>query len=131
MKICTAVICPFGWTDHVPSQGVTHEVYMLGLNPLTMWYFMSLCDFVLISDLLFIGDMWPPPNPTWRSSTGPPPGHPGQPIHYPAWTSTTSATPTMFFQGQHAPAPSPRDLLPPQPDVHQYHQLQLQPHHFL
>ena len=67
--------------------------------------------------------MWPSTNPARRSSTGPTPGPHVQPVHYPAWTSTTtSAAPTMSFQGQHAPAPPPHDLFPPQPEVHQYHQ---------
>ena len=74
---------------------------------------------ILLDEHLFAGVMWPPPNPAWRSSAGPTHGPHVQPVHYPAWTSTASATPTMSFQGQHAPAPPPRDLLPPQPKAHQ------------
>ena len=64
--------------------------------------------------------MWPAPNPAWRSSAGPTPGPHVQPAHYLTWTSTSSTTPTLSFPGQHAQALHPRDLLPPQPKVHQY-----------
>ena len=66
--------------------------------------------------------MWPSPHSAWRSQAGPPPGHLGQPLHHLAWTSTTNATPTMFFPGQHVPTLPPRDLPQPSPKVHQYHQ---------
>ena len=85
-----------------------------------IWF--RLIGFIHIYNHLIAGVMWPSPNPAWRSSAGPTPGPHVQPVHYPTWTSTTStsATPTISFQGQHAPAPHPRDLLPPQPGVHQY-----------